>query len=120
MTTWRSNIPQHDGLGIKIIDHQIKSTITIEISDRETASGPRVRQRISRWRTHTLKLPLHVSEKQRLLCVTRAPLVRVGGRINVTIDDEQIEPPVIVVVDETRSPTQKRNRHLTEPNLKRY
>src|ERR1041385_9123590 len=80
MTTRCSNIPQQDRLRVQIIDHEIKSTVSIEISDRQSASGPRIRERITRRRSDSLKLPLHVSEKQRLLRVTRAPLMRFSGR----------------------------------------
>src|SRR5215213_5996363 len=110
MTTRRANVSQHHRLCVEIIDHEIESAIAIEISDCETASGPSIREGISRRRAHALKLSFHVSEKQRLLRITRAPLMRVRRRVNMTVDDEQVQPTIVVVVDEARGPTEKRNR----------
>ncbi len=112
MTICSRNIPQHHRLRVEVIDHEIESTIAIEISDCETSSGPRIRERISGRRADALKLPFHVPEEQRLLRITRTPLMRVRRRVNMTIDDEQIQPTIVVVVDEARAPAEKRNRDL--------
>src|SRR5215211_1439071 len=120
MATCRRNIAQHNRLRVEIIDHQIKSTIAIEVSYRQTSSGPRIRQRASRRRAHSLKLALDVAEKQRLLRVTRPPLMLIDSRINMPVYDKQIQPAIVVIIDKTRGPTEKRNRNLTKARLKRH
>src|SRR6185295_2106796 len=39
----RRDIAQQHRPGIKIIDHEIKSTIAVEIADRQATTGPRIR-----------------------------------------------------------------------------
>src|SRR6185369_7179916 len=117
-TTRRSHIPQHDRLCIQIVDDEIELAIAIKIADCKTTSRPRVRKRISGRRSHTFKFPLQISKQQRLLRVTRSPLMSISSQINMSIHNKQIEPPIVVVVDKTRTPTKKRNRNFTKPGLK--
>src|ERR1700752_5216200 len=120
MTTRRSYIPQHHGLSIEIVDYQIELAIAIEIADCKTSSRPGVGECVSGRRSDALKLSLQVSKQQRLLRVTRSPLMRISRRINMSIHKKQIEPAVVVVIDKTRPPTQERDRHFTKARLKRY
>src|ERR1043165_4842109 len=120
MSTRRRHVLQHHRLCIEIVNNQIEPAITIKIANRKPTSGPRVRKRIPRRRTHSFKLSLHIAKQQRLLRVTRPPLVLISRGINMSIHNKQIEPAIVVVVDKTRSPTQKRNRNFTKPGLKCY
>src|SRR5919205_1971733 len=104
MSICRRDVTQDHWLRIEIIDHEIKSTITVEIADRESTTVPRIRERTAGRRADTLKLPFQITKQQRLLCVTRSPLVLVSRWINVTIHDKQIEPAIVVEIDKTRPP----------------
>src|SRR5215216_224403 len=113
MSARRSNVSQQHRLRVEIIDHQIKPAIAIEVANRQATPGPRIRQRASRRRAYAFELALHVAEEQRLLCVTRSPLMRIGRRINMPVYYKQVEPAVVVVIDKARGPTKKRNRNFT-------
>src|SRR6185369_4525501 len=120
MSTRRCDIPQHHRLCIEIVDDEIEFAVTIKISNCKTTSRPRVSQRTAGRRSDTFKLPFLISKQQRLLRVTRSPLVRISSRINMSIHNEQVEPAIVVIIDKTRAPTQKRNRNFTKSGLKRY
>src|SRR6185369_11508664 len=114
------DIAQHNRLRIEIIDHEIKPAITVEIADRESTTRPRIRERTARRRADTLKLSLQITKEQRLLRVTRSPLMLISRRINVTIHNKQIKPAIVVEINKTRAPTEKRNRHFTKSHLERH
>src|SRR5215470_15654626 len=111
---------QKNRRAVEIIDHEIETPIAIEIADREPASGPRIRERTSRRRADPLKLAVQIPKQQRLLRVTRAPLMRIDLRVHVTVHHKQIQPAIVVVIDKARAPTEKRNRHFTQTGLKSY
>src|SRR2546423_14195796 len=98
MTARGSNIAQHYRFRVKIVDDEIEPAIAIEISDCESSSGPRVGKRVPRRCTNALKLPLHVAKQQRLLRVTRSPLMRIDLRINMTIYHKKIQPAIVVEI----------------------
>src|SRR5437763_1087863 len=59
-----------------------------------------------------------ISEEQCTLCIRRAPGRGIRLRIDVPVDDEDVLPAVVVVVEKVGAPPQERQRGLPEAALK--
>src|SRR6185503_19688984 len=116
-----SYIPQDCWFSVKIIDNQVKATVGIQVAHRQPSAGPGARQRTTRSRANSFKFSvLEIVEQQRLLGKTGSPLVGIHCRVDVSVYNEEIQPPVVVVVDEARAPAEKRNSRFTKAGLKSY
>ena len=107
----RGDISQDRRFGIDIINDHVQAAISIQIANRQSPAGPGFCERTSRRRPDTFKLSiLKIAEEQGLLSKTGAPLVRVDRRIDVTVYNKEIQPRVVIKIEEARSPTEKWNR----------
>src|SRR6185437_4746202 len=52
---------------------------------------------------------IHVAKQQRTLCPRRAPILFVHTGVNMPVRKKKIEQSIIVVIQETRSPAEKRD-----------
>src|SRR2546421_7589459 len=113
MPNRRSDIPQNSGLRIDIVDDDVKPSVAVEIAGGDAARAPGLRQRSAGPCADPLELTVaQVMKQQSLLSITGAPLMIVDRRVHMTIRHEKIFPTVVVIVDETCTPTQKWNCQL--------
>ena len=87
----------------------------IQIAYRQSSPGPALGETAAGRRADTLEFSVaNVPEKQRLLSIARAPLMRIDCRIDVTINDKEVLPGIVVKIDKAGSPAQKWNTDLTQ------
>src|SRR6185503_15759413 len=60
---------------------------------------------------------IHVAKQQRTLCPRRAPILFVHTGVNMPVRKKKIEQSIIVVIQETRSPAEKRDRPICNASL---
>src|SRR5229473_387877 len=65
-------------------------------------------------------LAIQVVKEERPLRVAHAPIVLVYSRIDVAIGVENVFPAVVVVIEESRAPAKKGNRHSSYARQKAH
>src|ERR1051326_3769863 len=120
MSHRRSDILQNRRLSIDIVDDHIEASVAVEVADGDAARAPGLRECSARPGADSLESAVaQIMKQQSLLRVTGAPLMLVDRRIHMTIRHEEIFPTVVVIIDETCAPAEKRNCHLAHPGLER-
>src|ERR1051326_838078 len=115
------DVPQDGRLGIGVIDDHVEPAIAIEIADCQTAPTPGCGQAAVGSCPDPFKLAVtKISKQQCLLRIAGSPLMLVNRGVNMAVSHHQIQPAVIVKIQKARSPTQKRERNLSEPRQKSY
>src|SRR4051812_30783060 len=95
---------------IHVRNDSVYMPVAVEVGQSEAACAYRGTQSAVRCRSDTLELYRlgcgrpDVSEKQYLLCKARSPLKGVDDRIEVTVADDDVLPPVVVEIEKCRSP----------------
>src|SRR2546428_699690 len=111
-----SFIVQDHRCAVNIFDHNVNSPIVVEI----TKSSAAARLRDGNCRADEIAdIPkcavVLVQEYELPLAVLGSHLERIHLRINVTVDDEQVRPAVVIQVNAARAPTQVRHSGDTNP-----
>jgi len=104
---------------VHIVDDYADLAIIEDIAERRTAAHHQLRESGALHRRDQFELAvLQVVIEQGALGIALAPIrVLVRLRINVAIDDEQILPAVVVVIEESISESDKRNAWLCDSGL---
>src|SRR5215831_4152512 len=103
---------------VDVVHNDVQSSITVEIAYGHAARAPGLRQGAPWRRAYTFEFPgAQIAKQQRLLSVTRTPLMLVNRRIDMPVSHKQVFPTIVVVIQECRAPSEKRKRDLTEPRL---
>src|SRR6185437_3693158 len=104
--------------GIDIVDDHVDVPIIGEVAKRRTPACDDVSQTASRGGWNFLEFgAIEIAEKLRPLRPGGAPILQVHLRIDVSIDDENVEQAVVVEVEEAGSPGQKRDSSVAQPGL---
>src|SRR5438067_71264 len=113
-----SDILQYRGLRIDIVDDDVKASVAVKIADSDAARAPCLRERRAGPGADPLELTVaQIMKQESLLRITGTPLMIVDSRVHMTIRHEKIFPTVVVIVNETRAPTEKWNCQLAQSSL---
>ena len=105
-----ADITQKGGDGIHVVEDSIDVTVVEQVPESRAPSGNHVSQSTACCRRHFLKFCcIQISEKLWPLRPSRSPVALVHPRIHVAIRDENIQQSVVIKVDESGSPSEKRN-----------
>src|SRR5580658_3640019 len=113
---------QHRG-SVNGTDYNVDFAVIEEIAKRRAAAWNGYGEACPVYRGHVLELSSlalpggHVMEEQRPFSPARSPLMLIDLRVNVAVDHEQVEPTVVVVVEEPVAPSDKRNGRLRNTGL---
>ena len=104
--------------GINVVDDHVDVPIIKEIAKRRTPARDYIRQTASRGGRNFLEFgAIEIAEKLRPLRPGGAPILQVHLRIDVSIDDENVEQAIVIEVEEPGSPGQKRDGGIAQPRL---
>ena len=97
--------------GINVVDDHVDVSIIKEVAKCRTPACDYVRQTASRGGWNFLEFgAIEIAEKLWPLRPGGAPILQVHLRIDVAIDDEDVEQAIVIEVQEAGSPGQKRDR----------
>src|SRR6188472_398637 len=92
---------------MNIVDDDVDVTVVVEIRECGAASGGGGGDRRSQPTRHVLEASLaKIAVDDLRLLVAGFPLNALNFGIDVTVDEEQIEPPVVIEVQEAHAPAQ--------------
>ena len=101
-------VPHDLRAAVEIVGHDIEPAVVVEVANREPPADARFHQGVAEMRRHFLERPVSaVMVEQLALPVSRrgAELDFVELRIDVTVDDDEVEEAVVVVVEERGPPS---------------
>ncbi len=111
----RIHIAQQHWNGIDRIHDNIDLAVVEQVAKCGAAGRSHNRQSGSFDGGHQFKLPgFQVMEQQRALRIRRAPALAVDFWIDMAIHNEQILPPVVVVIEETVAKSDERKSRRTQ------
>src|SRR5215510_3918080 len=102
-------IPQQRRRVINVVEQDVEIAVVVKITNRRSARGSGKIERGAGARTEFVKLALHVTEQERTLFIRSPPIREIRHRVNVPVDDQQIERAVIVIIEKVRAPAEERN-----------
>ena len=116
------HVAQQHRRSVDGIDDHIDFAVVEQVAEGRAARGDHDCQPGALHRRDVLEFPVlrsvgHVVKQQRPLRTGRAPVVLIHLRIDVAVHFKQIEPAVIVVVEEPIAPADKGNRGLRNARL---
>ena len=103
----RELVAQHLRPAVEVVDHQVEAAVVVEVADREAAAHARVGEHGAVARRDVVERAVAaVAVEQLALPVAggRAEPRLVELRVHVAVDGDQVEPAVVVVVEERRAP----------------
>src|SRR6185436_4310615 len=78
MTCGSCYVTQDCRIGVELIDHQVKASVSIKVSNRKTATRPCIGKSSTRRCAHAFKSPVpQVAKKESLLREAGSPLIRI-------------------------------------------
>src|SRR5215469_11102827 len=106
-------------MGVHVIDYNVDMAIIKEVAISHPACRSHFCKTGSLNRWNQGELSILVMEEQRSLGPGGAPVLVIDPWVNMPVHNEEIEPAVIVVVEERSAPTEKWNGNLGDPGLER-
>src|SRR5438309_92020 len=107
------HVPEQQRLPLDLADYYVHFAVVKQVAEGRATPGDHLRKGGSLYRRDNLELAIvHVAEQQRFLSVRRSPVQSVCRGIDVSVDKHQVEPAIIVIVQESRAPSEERNGDL--------
>ena len=119
----RIHVAQQHGRAVDGVDDHVDLAVVEQVAKGRAARRDDVGQAGALDRRNVLEFPLlsacvrHVVKQQRPLGKGGAPVVLVHLRVDVAVDHEQVEPAVVVVVEEAVAPADKGDGGLRDAGL---
>src|SRR5713101_8798371 len=94
-------------------------TVVEQVTERRSSCRYYHGEAASRSRRHLLELrSIQITQQQRALRPGRAPVLQINSRIHVPIGHENVEQPVVIVVEKAGAPAQKWDRQRRDSSAK--
>src|ERR1700733_15838673 len=104
---------------VNAADNDIDLSIVEQIAKGRPSPWNNFSQACAKYCRHNLKFfATYAMEQKRTLCKRRAPIMLVGLWIDMSIDQKNVFPAVIVVIDKLRRPCEKRISNCRNPHLR--
>src|SRR5436309_7160457 len=109
----RANVAQQYRGPAELVDDYVSFSIVKQISKCRTARDNRHPQPSSLHRRNDFKLPcFKVVKQQRTLSESCSPITLIHVGIHVTVGDQEIQPSVVVIIEEAGAPSEEWNCDL--------
>ena len=118
----RIHVPQQHRRTVDWIDDYIDLAVVEQVAKRSSARRnhicqPRALHRRHVFKSSRLRFTGDVVKQQRTLGKRRSPVMLVHLGVDVAIDHKQVQPAIVVVVEETVTPAHERNCRLRNSDV---
>src|SRR5205809_6521767 len=113
-----SVVPQQHGRAVEIVDHDVDVPVLVEVAKSGSARRAGLRQRLPGGCGDFLERAVpEIAIKQLPLTVITPGIGAFDLGIDVPVDHEQVQPAVVVVIEEFGSPAHVGNARVRGPGL---